>query len=167
MRVLGLDPGVTRTGYALVERAGARLVARAAGVLRTDRDDDHALRLLALRDQLREVLARHPADVAVVESVFFSSNVRTAISVGQASGVLIATAAEAGLPVVYYTPLEVKQAVTGVGTAGKAQVQAMVRALLGLAELPRPADAADACALAICHVNRSGLRAAVARAGSG
>jgi crossover junction endodeoxyribonuclease RuvC len=110
------------------------------------------------------VIEEHRPDVVAIERLFFNSNVRTAIAVGQASGAALTAAAEAGLEVFEYTPGEVKQAVAGVGSAPKKQVQAMVAALLNLPTAPRPADAADACALAICHINRSGLDAALAKA---
>ena len=114
-----------------------------------------------MRRQLIEVIEAERPDAAAVERLFFSSNVKTAMAVGQASGVALATIAEMGIDVTNYTPTEVKQSVVGVGSADKKQVGVMVAAVLGLAEAPKPADAADACALAICHLNRSGLRAAV------
>ncbi|MDQ3986529.1 MAG: crossover junction endodeoxyribonuclease RuvC, partial [Actinomycetota bacterium] len=118
-------------------------------------------RLAALRARLAEILDEYRPEIAAVERLFFNVNVKTAMAVGQASGVALATAAELGVPVVNYTPLEVKQSVAGFGAATKNQVGAMVGALLGLADPPKPPDAADACALAICHINRSGLERAV------
>jgi crossover junction endodeoxyribonuclease RuvC len=109
------------------------------------------------------LIAEHEPEVVAIERLFFNSNVKTAMAVGQASGVACAAAAQAGLEVHEYTPPEVKLSVAGVGSASKQQVQAMVAALLGLPEAPHPADAADACALAICHLNRSGLAAALAK----
>jgi crossover junction endodeoxyribonuclease RuvC len=156
MRVLGIDPGLT-LGYGVVEREGGRLRAVALGVVRTGPDRPVADRLAALRRELAEVLDAHRPDAVAVEKVFFSRNVRTAMTVGQASGVALATAAEFGVDVASYTPTEVKQSVVGFGAATKRQVGVMVAALLGLAAPPRPADAADAAALAICHLNRSGL----------
>ena len=161
MRVLGIDPGVTRTGYAVVEKAGSTLGAVALGVIATDRSETHGRRLAALRESLVELVRLHAPEVAAVERLFFNANVKTAMSVGQASGVALATAAAEGLEVFDYTPLEVKQSVVGHGGASKAQVQAMVAALLRLASPPQPADAADACALAVCHINRAGLRQAI------
>jgi crossover junction endodeoxyribonuclease RuvC len=164
VRVLGIDPGVAAMGYGVVERADGKLRLVAFGVIRTPAGETHARRLMALRAGLVEIARQHAPEVVAVERLFFTTNVKTAMAVGQASGVALATAAEAGLEVSDYTPNEVKQSVVGYGSATKAQVQTMVAALLGLGEPPRPPDAADACALAICHLNRSGLRAAIGRA---
>jgi crossover junction endodeoxyribonuclease RuvC len=164
MKVMGIDPGVATTGYGVVERTGSRLRSVAAGVVRTDPADEHGARLAVLWDELGDLLAGHRPDAAAVERLFFNANVRTAIAVGQASGVVLLAAAQAGVALAHYTPLEVKQSVVGVGSASKRQVQSMVAAVLDLSAAPRPADAADACALAICHLNRQGLAGAVARA---
>jgi crossover junction endodeoxyribonuclease RuvC len=150
--VLGIDPGLARTGYAVVE-GGPRPRALAIGVVRTSPETDHGRRLVELGHALKALIEEHRPDVAAVERLFFNSNARSAMAVGQAAGVAIATAAEAGLEVVDYTPLEVKRSVVGVGNASKHQVQTMVAALLRLQSAPRPADAADACALAICHLH--------------
>lgn len=163
MRVLGIDPGLT-LGYGVVERAGGRLMPVALGVVRTDPGRPTASRLAELRAELARVLADYRPDAVAVEKVFFSRNVRTAMTVGQASGVALATAAEFGLEVSSYTPTEVKQSVVGFGAATKRQVGAMVASLLGLGSPPRPADAADAAALAICHLNRSGLARSIREA---
>lgn len=165
MRVLGIDPGFATTGFGVVERGGGRLVPVALGAIRTTPGLPQADRLLELRDALLAIVAEHRPDVVAVERIFFNANVRTAMGVGQASGVLMATAAGAGLGVHEYTPTEVKQSVVGVGNAPKHQVQAMVAAVLSLDGPPKPPDAADACALAICHLNRSGLAAAIKVAG--
>ena len=158
--VLGIDPGVSRCGYGAVVAEGSSLSARACGVIRTPPGDPLPERLAALQVELEGLLAElRPAAVAV-ERVFFQVNVRTAMSVGQASGLALAVAARAGVPVCQYTPNEVKQAVAGYGAAGKAQVQAMVARLLHLPEVPRPPDAADALALAICHLSAGRFRAA-------
>ena len=164
MRVIGIDPGYATTGYAVIDREAGRLRPIAVGAIRTPGSAAQADRLASLQRELAALIGETHPEMAAVERVFFSVNRRTAISVGQASGVALAALAAAGLAVTEYTPLEVKQSVTGTGTAEKAQVQAMVAALLGLATAPEPADAADACALAICHLNRSGLERAVARA---
>jgi crossover junction endodeoxyribonuclease RuvC len=167
VRVLGIDPGLTRMGIAVVERLNGALRPIAMGVITTSTDLPTAKRLVELRRRLQEAIAASEPDVVAVERLFFNSNARTAMSVGQASGVAIETAAEAGLEVHDYTPGQVKASVVGVGDATKAQVQAMVAAILGLSTPPRPADAADACALAICHHNSSGLARAVSRAVGG
>jgi crossover junction endodeoxyribonuclease RuvC len=164
VRVLGIDPGVATMGYGLVRRVGSRLEAVSFGVMKTPAGDPQARRLLALRAALSEVIRLHRPDTVAVERLFFTSNAKTAMAVGQASGVALATAAEAGLEVSEYTPNEVKQSVVGYGGATKSQVQSMIATLLRLGDPPRPPDAADACAIAVCHLNRSGLTAAIERA---
>ncbi len=161
MRVLGIDPGFATTGYGVVDRSGGRLQALALGAIRTSPGVPHADRLLELARSLTSVIEAHRPDVVALERVFFNANVRTAMAVGQASGALMVTAAEKGLAVHEYTPTEVKQSVVGVGDASKHQVQSMVASLLRLTSPPQPPDAADACALAICHLNRSGLARAI------
>ena len=162
MFALGIDPGLSRCGYGAVRRQRAGLHAVAAGVIRTPPADPLAVRLASLLAELRSLLAELDPEVVVVERVLFQANARTAMAVGQASGVALVAAAERGCPVVQYSPNEVKQAVAGYGSAGKDQVQRMVQALLGLAERPRPPDTADALALAVCHLSGAPLRAAVA-----
>jgi crossover junction endodeoxyribonuclease RuvC len=160
MFVLGIDPGVSRCGYGCVDGAtGTQSRAVALGVITTPPSDPLPERLAVLDQELRALMADlEPAAVAV-ERVFFQVNARTAMSVGQASGLAMAAAARAGCEVVQYTPNEVKQAVAGYGSASKEQVQRMVQSLLGLAEIPRPPDAADALALALCHLAMAPLRA--------
>jgi crossover junction endodeoxyribonuclease RuvC len=153
MRVVGIDPGTATTGYGVIEETAGRLVLISYGTICTPPEMAMPQRLLDLHSQLTDLLALHMPDTAAVESLFFQKNVRTAISVGQARGAVLLALAERGMPVGEYTPLEVKQAVTGYGGAEKRQVQTMVRTLLGLAELPRPDDAADALAVAICHAH--------------
>lgn len=148
-------------GYGVVERVEGRLRPLALGVIRTPAGRPASVRLALIRSDLLEVIDTYSPEVVAVERLFFNANVKTAMSVGQASGVALATAAERGLEVFDYTPPEVKLSVVGVGSAAKKQVQMMVTSLLGLAEVPRFPDAADACALAICHLNRSGLRHAI------
>jgi crossover junction endodeoxyribonuclease RuvC len=161
MRVLGVDPGFATTGFAVVERRDGRLNARALGAIVTPPRLASAARLAFLRAQLIQLINEHSPEVVAVERLFFNDNVRTAMAVGQASGVALEAAATCGLEVHNYTPLEVKQSVVGVGNASKRQVQSMVASMLGLAAPPKPADAADACALCICHINRSGLARAL------
>lgn len=164
MRVLGVDPGFATTGYGVVERSRGRLCALAVGAVKTTPGLPQADRLLELRHALAGIVAEHRPDAVALERLFFNANVRTAMGVGQASGIVMLTAAEGGLAVHEYTPTEVKSSVVGVGNASKHQVQSMVASLLSLASPPRPPDAADACALAICHLNRSGLARAIAGA---
>jgi crossover junction endodeoxyribonuclease RuvC len=163
--VLGIDPGLTRCGYGAVRRDGGRLRAEAAGVLTTPAASAVADRLAELQLNVRALLAELRPDAVAVERIFFQSNVRTAMSVGQASGVILAEAVAAGCDVVEYTPTQVKSAVTGSGSADKEQVQRMVQSLLGLAAPPKPADAADALALAICHLAAAPLRVRIKAAG--
>jgi crossover junction endodeoxyribonuclease RuvC len=161
---LGVDPGLSRCGYGAVRSDKSGLVPIAYGHLTTSADLPLAVRLGALWSDLERLLQDLHPDVMVVERVLFQVNARTAMSVGQASGLALAAAARAGCPVVEYSPNEVKLAVAGYGSAGKQQVQAMVQMLLGLDERPSPADRADALALAICHLSGSNLRAAADRA---
>jgi crossover junction endodeoxyribonuclease RuvC len=156
MRVLGVDPGLGRCGWAVLERRGGRVVAVGYGTVHTD-GEQIAPRLATLAAGLRQVLAVHRPEALAIERLFFNANVRTAMTVGQASGVVLLLAAEHGLEVSAYTPPQVKQAVTGSGSAPKEQVGYMVKALLGLAALPTPADTADALAVALCHLNHAGL----------
>ncbi|HEY7106883.1 MAG TPA: crossover junction endodeoxyribonuclease RuvC [Acidimicrobiia bacterium] len=159
--VLGIDPGVSRCGYGAVARAGSRLSAVSCGVIRTPPADPLPDRLAALMGELDELVAETRPVAVAVERVLFQVNARTAMSVGQASGLALAVAGRAGVPVVQYSPNEVKLAVAGDCGAGKEEVQVMVARLLGLGAVPRPADAADALALAVCHWWRAPLRAAV------
>jgi crossover junction endodeoxyribonuclease RuvC len=152
--VLGIDPGVSRCGYGAVIRDKGRLRATACGVIRTSPADPLPERLLALADELQSLVAELRPSGMAVERVLFQNNARTAISVGQASGLALVVAARAGIPVAQYSPNEVKLAVTGDGRADKLAVQTMIARLLVLAEIPKPADAADALALACCHHGR-------------
>jgi len=154
MVVLGIDPGTATTGYGLVEeRVDGSLEVIDFGVITTPVGVSMPKRLLELNCRLKEILLLHRPQSSAVEKLFFARNVTTAIAVGQARGVILYTLAEAGLEVGEYTPLEVKQAVVGYGGADKNQVQQMIRALLGLKDIPRPDDAADALAVAICHLH--------------
>lgn len=155
MRVLGVDPGLTRCGVGIVEGAPGRQCRMIiADVVRTPVDDPLPDRLLALDREIRELIATHRPDTVAVEKVFSQHNVRTVMGTAQAGAIAVLAAASAGLPVGMYTPSEVKAAVTGSGQADKKQITAMVTRLLRLDTPPRPADAADALALAICHIWR-------------
>ncbi|WP_426514832.1 crossover junction endodeoxyribonuclease RuvC [Dactylosporangium sp. McL0621] len=165
MRVLGVDPGLTRCGVGVVEGSPGRPCRLVHyEVVRSDPDLDLALRLLNLDRRLTELVAEHKPESIAVERVFSQHNVRTVMGTAQAGAVAILAAARAGLPVQLYTPSEVKAAVSGNGQADKAQVTAMVTRLLRLEVAPRPADAADALALAICHVWRGGARERISAA---
>jgi crossover junction endodeoxyribonuclease RuvC len=159
MRVLGIDPGTATTGYGVVEEVGGELNPVAFGVIRTPADQSLPARLQLIYRAVKELAVEWKPSAAAVEELFFSRNVRTAMSVGQARGVTLLALVDAGLAVAEYTPLTVKQAVTGYGSADKAQVQEMVRLLLRLTEPPRPDDAADALAVAICHLHSARLTA--------
>ena len=163
--VLGIDPGLSRCGYGAVRcSTGADPVAVAFGVLRTDPADPLAERLMTLEADLDALVADIGPSALAVERILFQANVRTAISVGQASGLALAVAARARVPVTHYSPNEVKLAVTGSGAAEKAQVQEMVARLLRLPTPPSPPDAADALALALCHGWSAPLRSAAGAA---
>jgi crossover junction endodeoxyribonuclease RuvC len=165
LRVLGIDPGLTRCGYAVVDGRGPGAASAVSmGVIRTPATDELPYRLAALRAELVRLLDEFHPDVVAVERVFFQVNVRTAMSVGQASGLALCEAASAGCEVVQYTPNEVKDAVAGYGAAGKEQVAKMVQARLRLSRPPTPADAADAAALALCHLAVAPLGRRVAAA---
>lgn len=160
MLVVGVDPGTATTGYGLVrENDDGSLAVVDYGVINTPADLPMPQRLLILHKRLQEIIHLHRPDSGAVEKLFFQRNVTNAISVGQGRGIALLVMAEAEIEVTEYTPLEVKQAVVGYGVAEKHQVQEMVRALLGMASTPSPDDAADALAVAICHVHSSKMRA--------
>jgi len=165
MRVLGVDPGLTRCGVGVVDGApGRRLTLVYVEVIRTPADADLAHRLLGIEQALEIVLDTVAPDAVAVERVFSQQNVRTVMGTAQAGAVAITCAARRGIPVVLHTPSEVKAAVTGSGRADKDQVGVMVARLLGLTQVPKPADAADALALAICHLWRGDSSARLAAA---
>ncbi len=153
MFVLGIDPGLSRCGYAIVEPASrGRGKAHALGVMRTPTDAGVPERLAMLQADLEELVNEYSPAVCSVERIFFQKNTKTAVSVAQASGIALALAASRGMKVEQYSPSEVKSVVAGDGTAGKTAVQEMVQVLLGLPTPPKPADAADAAALALCYL---------------
>ena len=154
MLALGIDPGTATTGYGLVRLAPDRsLLAVKYGVITTPKNTPAPERLVMLYGQLQELLREHKPDTAAVEKLFFQRNITTAIAVGQARGVILLALSQAGLEVFEYTPNEIKQAVAGYGSAGKRQMQEMVRVLLALDTIPKPDDAADALAVAITHLH--------------
>ncbi|HEY3558972.1 MAG TPA: crossover junction endodeoxyribonuclease RuvC [Kribbella sp.] len=168
MRVLGVDPGLTRCGLGVVEGTPGKPPALVAvGVIRTPADLDVSKRLVLIEEELDEWIARHQPDAVAVERVFAQHNVRTVMGTAQASGVAMVVAARRGLPVALHTPSEVKAAVTGSGRADKEQVTTMVTRILKLSERPTPADAADALALAICQVWRGGVASKLQQAATG
>ena len=161
MRVIGIDPGLALAGYGIVEGDAGQMKQVTYGVIATPSGVGLPQRLRLLYDGLSAVLHEwQPAEIAV-EELFFRRNVTTAISVGQARGVLLLAAEQQGLPYFSYTPAQVKQAVSGNGKAEKAQMQQMVKLLLALGTIPQPDDAADALAIAICHLQHGGIRRAI------
>ncbi|OBB63573.1 crossover junction endodeoxyribonuclease RuvC [Mycobacterium sp. 852014-50255_SCH5639931] len=165
MRVMGVDPGLTRCGLSVVETGrGRNVVALDVDVVRTPSDAPLAHRLLAISDAVEHWLATHQPDVVAIERVFSQLNVSTVMGTAQAGGVVALAAAKRGIDVHFHTPSEVKAAVTGNGAADKAQVTAMVTKILALQAKPTPADAADALALAICHCWRAPMMARMAAA---
>ena len=164
--VVGIDPGLSRCGYGAVLKGPGGLQVRAIGVIRTSPQDPLPQRLAELQGELQALFAELRPDVVAVERIFFQNNVRTAMSVGQASGLAMAEAVGAGCEVAQYSPNEVKLAVTGDGAADPQQVPVMVQRLLGLATIPKPADAADAAALALCHLAHAPVQARLAAAGA-
>ena len=167
MRVLGIDPGLTRCGVGIVSGTpGSTLVLDGVGVIMTPTDAYLDLRLLALHSEISQWVQKFSPDVIAVERVFSQHNVRTVMGTAQAAGIALLVAAQNEIPVFMHTPSEVKAAVTGSGRANKSQVSEMVKRLLNLQEIPKPADSADALALAICHIWRgagnSKLKSAVA-----
>ncbi len=151
MRILGLDPGTATTGYGIIDAVDGELVPVTHGVIRTSSRERDAARLLHIFQELNALLAHYQPQAAAVEQVFFGRNVTTAISVGQARGVLLLALEHAGIAAAEYSPARIKEAIVGYGNASKSQVQLMVRHILHLAETPRPDDAADGLAVAITH----------------
>jgi crossover junction endodeoxyribonuclease RuvC len=164
MYVLGIDPGLSRCGYGIVHQRPVGVHAVAVGVLRTSPSLPTPQRLAELQADLRALLREHQPAVLAIERVLFQVNARTAIGVAQAAGIAMAEAVTAGCEVVEYSPNQVKQAIAGVGDASKDQMERMVQTLLGIAQPLRPVDAADAVALALCHLARAPMQARVAQA---
>jgi len=163
--VLGIDPGTAITGYGLVRETEEGLVLVDCGVITTTPDQPLPARLQVVYHGLSEIAREHRPDAAAVEELFFSRNARTALSVGHARGVTLLALAEAGLPIYEYKPLQVKQAIAGYGGADKQQVQQMVTMLLNLESVPQPDDAADAVAVAVCHIHSATMSALLDSAG--
>jgi crossover junction endodeoxyribonuclease RuvC len=167
VRVLGIDPGTAITGYGLVDEGEQGLTLVGCGVITTPSDQPLPVRLQEIYRRLVALITQHGPEAAAVEELFFSRNARTALSVGHARGVALLALAEAGLPIFEYKPLEVKQAVAGYGRADKRQVQEMVRMLLSLDQAPQPDDAADAVAVAVCHLHSRRMAGLIAGATGG
>ena len=161
MRIFGIDPGSERTGYGCVETDGRRHRLIDCGAITALAGDDFPQRLEKIHRELSLLLARWRPDCVAIESLFYANNVRSALKLGHARGVAMLAAVEAGCPVVEYTPAEIKRAVVGYGRAEKHQVQQMIKLLLGLPKVPTPHDAADALAVAICHLHSTPKAAVV------
>jgi len=151
LRILGIDPGLATIGYALVDKETNHFEVLEYGVIKTSADKDDIERLEIIHRNIEALIKEFEPEQMAVEELFFNKNVKTAIAVGQARGVILLAGSQAGLKVAEYTPLQIKQAVVGYGRADKMQVQQMVKSLLNLSEIPRPDDAADALAISICH----------------
>lgn len=156
MRILGVDPGIAITGYSFIDYQGNKFIPVEYGCIRTTNNIPPKSRLHKLYNELNDLINKYQPGCLAVEELFFNRNVRTAMAVGQARGVILLTAALAGIDVFEYTPLQVKQAVVGRGRAEKNQVQYMVKVILNLPKIPRPDDVADALAVAVCHANNHG-----------
>ncbi len=156
MLILGIDPGYAIVGYGLIEYIGNRFRVHDYGSIQTKAGVPTNERLKIIYDSMSELIARHKPDAMAVEELFFNTNSKTAIVVAEARGIILLSAINAGLDIAEYTPLQVKQAVTGYGRADKNQVQQMTKALLGLDKVPKPDDTADALAIAICHAHSAG-----------
>lgn len=154
MKILGIDPGTATTGFGVIEKQNGSLVFVDAGVITTTPDEEMHHRLVRIDECIDQLIREHRPDMVVVELLYFATNVTTAITVGQARGVVLLAAGRHKLPVHEYTPLQVKQAVTGYGKADKKQVQEMVKMMLRLDGIPKPDDAADGLAIAITHANQ-------------
>ena len=152
MKVLGIDPGVATTGYGVVHEENNLYTRLASGLIRTKSTTEPAIRLKLIFEAVQELIFEHAPAALAIEKIFFSKNVRTALQVGEARGVIILAAAGKNLPVYQYTPLQIKQSVAGYGQAEKAQVQNMVKMLLKLSKNPQADDEADALAAALCHL---------------
>jgi crossover junction endodeoxyribonuclease RuvC len=161
--VLGIDPGTAITGYGLVREEADALILVACGAITTPAKQPLPLRLQTIYQELAAIIQEHQPELAAVEELFFSRNARTALAVGHARGVMLLALATAGLEIHEYKPVEVKQAVAGYGGADKRQVQEMVRMLLHLEQVPQPDDAADAVAVAVCHIHSAKMKALMSR----
>lgn len=156
MRILGIDPGTGILGFGIIEAAKGKVQLVDGGVIRTPVKEDDAVRLQTIFEELTDIIAETKPHVMSVEKLFFARNVTTAMTVAQARGVVLLCGKQAGMEIFEYTPMQIKQAITGYGKADKKQMQEMVRILLGLAEVPKPDDAADAIAAAITHAQSAG-----------
>jgi crossover junction endodeoxyribonuclease RuvC len=161
VRVLGIDPGIAIVGFGFIDKMGHKLVPVQYGSIQTEAHTDTSERLMIIYDAIGQLIDKYKPDAVAIEKLFFNRNVTTALTVGQARGVLMLAAVQKGLPIAEYTPLQVKQAIVGYGKAEKKQVQEMVRMFLHLQAVPKPDDVADALAIAICHAHSAVLQSKI------
>lgn len=164
MKALGIDPGTAITGYGILEGESDSIRVVDYGCIRTSSKEPSSTRLKKIYSDIKKIISKYKPEYIVVERLFFGANTKTAMAVGQARGVIILAATQAGLEIAEYTPLEVKMALTGYGRADKNQIQQMVKRLLKLKAIPKPDDAADALAVALCHVNSEGFNSKIRKA---
>ncbi|MED4602937.1 crossover junction endodeoxyribonuclease RuvC [Paenibacillus validus] len=157
MRILGIDPGIAIVGFGFIDKQGHKLVPVQYGSIQTEAHTEDSVRLKQVYEAMVQLIDKYKPDAVAIEKLFFNRNVTTALTVGQARGVLMLAAVQQGLPIGEYTPLQVKQAIVGYGKAEKKQVQEMVRMFLHLSSVPKPDDVADALAVAICHAHSATL----------
>jgi crossover junction endodeoxyribonuclease RuvC len=150
-RIIGIDPGTGRLGFGVIDIVNTKPILIDAGVITTPKSDSDATRLVTIHNELTEIIAQYKPNIMAVERLFFAQNVTTAMTVAQARGVILLCGAQSGLHIAEYTPLQIKMALTGYGRATKQQIQEMVRVLLGLTDIPKPDDCADALAVALVH----------------
>lgn len=162
MRILGIDPGIAIVGFGFIDQTGSKLKPVQYGSIHTEAHTEPAARLLEVYEAIMQLIEKYQPQAVAIEKLFFNRNVTTAITVGQARGVLMLAAAQKGLEIAEYTPLQVKQAIVGYGKAEKKQVQEMTKMFLNLSDVPKPDDVADALAIAICHAHSATLDAKVA-----
>lgn len=165
--ILGVDPGTARCGLGIIEKKGNNLSTVSYGLIESDKDRPHPERLEVVFSEVTRSIKRHKPDIVAVEKLFFSKNVKTAMSVGEARGVILLAAQLAGVEIREYSPMEVKLALTGYGMADKNQVMQMTKAILGLKETPKPDDVADALAIAVCCASGSKMQGIVAKQNKG
>lgn len=161
MRILGIDPGIAIVGFGFIDKQGSKLVPVQYGCIQTEAHTPEEERLLHVYEGMVQLMDKYKPDAVALEKLFFNRNVTTAMSVGQARGVMVLAAVQKGLPVSEYTPMQVKQAIVGYGKAEKRQVQEMTRMFLKLQAIPKPDDVADALAVAICHAHSSTLNSKI------
>ena len=164
MKALGIDPGTATTGYGILETDSDSIKVVDYGCIKTSSKESFSARLKKIYSDMKKIISKYKPESIVVERLFFGANTKTAMAVGQARGVILLAASQAGLEIAEYTPLEVKMALTGYGRADKNQMQQMVKRLLKLKTIPKPDDAADALAVALCHINSDGFNSKMSRA---